>query len=92
MKQLRDESQSMLHYIGVADININGTLEEVRKVLITQASFAAKERFVFVTKRMKLIHPKKEHGIVVKQVYQHSVQIKILHGNGKLILARTKSC
>lgn len=81
VKQMRDESQSTFHYIGVAYVNINGSLEEVRKVVTTQASFVAKERFVFVTKRLKLIHPKKEHGIVVNQVYRHSIQIKILRGN-----------
>lgn len=83
MKQLRDENQPVLHYVGVVRVNISGTLAQVREVLNENESFMTKERFVFVTKKLKLIHPKKEHTITVNKIHRHSLQIKILHGTGE---------
>ena len=83
VKQLRDENQPILHYVGVVRVNINGTLTQVREVLNENESFMIKERFIFVTKKLKLIHPKNEHTITVNKVYRHSLQIKILHGTGE---------
>ena len=83
VKQLCDENQPILHYVGVVRVNINGNLAQVREVLNENESFMTKEQFIFVTKKLKLIHPKKEHVITVKKVYRHSLQIKILRGTGE---------
>ena len=84
VKQLRDTSKSMLHYMGVVKVDINGTLEEARESLITGDScFVAKLRFLFLTRNLKLIHPKKESSLIVKKIQMKSIYLKILHGTGE---------
>lgn len=86
VKELRDEGQPILHYVGVVRANINGTLAQLRDVLNVNQSFTPTERFLFATKKLKLIHPKKEHTILVNKVFRHAIQIKILHGAGVFYL------
>ena len=83
MKQLRDQKADILHFMGVCRINVNGTLQETRDCLVTESSFIGKHRFLFITKSKKLVNPKKESSIIVRDLYQHSVKVKILHGAGK---------
>merc|ERR1719450_621078 len=81
VKQLRDKNQSILHYMGVVNVDINGTLEEARESLITgDTCFVTNLRFLFLTKNLKLIHPKKENSLIVKNIQKKSIYLKILHG------------
>ena len=51
--------------------------------MVTESSFIGKHRFLFITKSKKLVNPKKESSIIVRDLYQHSVKVKILHGAGR---------
>ena len=84
VKQLRDQNKSILHYMGVVNVDVNGTLEEARESLIlSESCFVTNLRFLFLTKNLKLIHPMKEKEMKVKSVQKKSIFIKILHGTGE---------
>ena len=42
VKQLHDENQAVLHYVGVLRVNVNGTLAQIREVLNKNKSFMTK--------------------------------------------------
>lgn len=74
----------MLQYLGVVQVDINGTLTSARDHFLTNEDcFGDKQKFLFVTKKLKVIHPKKENSILIKDVYRHCVQVKVLPDAGK---------
>lgn len=84
VKQLRDSNQSILHYMGVVQVDMNGTLTEARESLIAAEScFVTNLRFLFMTRKLRLIHPKKESSLSARVVCKKGVILKILHGTGR---------
>ena len=67
--------------MGVVEVDINGTLEEARDKLLTNPQGFG-TRFLFLTKNLKLIHPRREGETVVKTVNKKNIFVKILHGIG----------
>ena len=85
IKQLRDDGMKVLHHVCEVEVNVNGTLEELRTT-IRKHTFLNKQKMLFLTSKLKGVNPNKEVDVKVKEIFKNDIRIKVLHGTGNCIL------
>ena len=61
-----------------------GSLQEARDRFVNNEScFVGKHRFIFMNENLKYIHPKNEESLIVKNLYQNTVLVKVLQPTGE---------
>ena len=79
------DDSGTLKNLGGIRFNVNGTLTNARDQLLTPRGsyLIGGDKFVFLTRDLKLIHPKTEHIIQLTDLEEEFVRIKILPELGK---------
>ena len=85
VKQLREDGMRVLHYVCEIEANMNGTLEELRSVIMKR-TFLKKQKLMFLTSKLETINPNKEVDVKVKEIFKNAIRVKILHGTGNCIV------
>ena len=76
----------LAHMAGVVKINPSGTLKQMREdINHTLPGYLGSVRYLFLTRKFKIIDPRTEKQLVVSGVYKKTVYVKVFHGAGKLV-------
>ena len=86
VKKQHPKNNNLFDYMGVVRVNMVGSLQEARDRFVNNEScFVGKHRFIFMNENLKYVHPKNEESLMVKNLYQNTVLIKVLQPTGKSI-------
>jgi len=79
VKKQHPNNNNLFDYMGVVRVNMVGSLQEARDRFVNNEScFVGKHRFIFMNENLKYVHPKNEDSLIVKNLYQNTVLIKVL--------------
>lgn len=75
----------LAHMAGVVNVNRSGTLEELRHdINRALPGYLGSIRYLFLSRKFKIIDPRTESQLVVSGVYKKTVYVKVFHGAGEL--------
>lgn len=83
--RLNPELGVLAHMAGVVNVNLSGTLDEMRQdINRALPGYLGSVRYLLLSRKFKIIDPRTENQLVVSAVYKQSIYVKVLHGAGEL--------
>lgn len=82
----------LAHVAGIVNAKKGGTLAELREdINHSLPGYLGSVRYLFISRKMKIIDPRTETQLVLSVVYKKTVYVKVFHGAGKVLEMFLKS-